>query len=170
MQDPLLLEIAALAGALHPREFLLRIHDWRSMGPGTGLNERVSSSSTYPIPVAKDGGLPDRFDRELQLAARAYKDSVDDAVRLLRACAALEQKYLYEIQVASEEHQEVVSDARSCMKCGYTVEMHQRAERHKARKTTFRLKRGFCEACYKSGSGPAYLMWWHSAKKQRVLD
>jgi len=126
-------EIVALAGQLRPTQFEERLDYWRRGGLPAGQGgEQVSRSRTLSIPTL------DRIDRELQEAQRAYRDDLSDARRLLAHAAALEDKYLFEITIAPEALQKLVSDEPSCVKCGAVKKPGKR----------WRLRRGLCEACY----------------------
>ncbi len=147
--------ILASARALRPEEFEARIHYWRSGGFSSGSDEAVVATSfSHPIPVDEnDGGLKDKNDREMQEALRVYRANLDDADRLLAACIGLERKWLIPIAEPDADAQKaletLVSDARSCMRCGKTKEVYERAQKKRLTKTAFRLPRGLCEACYK---------------------
>jgi len=128
-------EILQLAGQLRPTQMIERLDYWRRGGLPSGQGgEQVSRSRSLSIPTL------DRIDRELQEAQRAYRDDLTDARRLLAHAAALEQKFLFKIDVAPEALQAAVSDDPSCKDCG------------KVRKSgkAWRLIGGRCDACYKA--------------------
>lgn len=154
-------EIVALAGSLRPREFAARIDLWRKGGlPGGIGEEMVKRSRSLPMPQL------DRMDRELQLAMRTYSANLDDALRLLRTCVGLEDKYLFAIEVASKEMREMASDAESCL-CSNTRELWER----KKNRTPWRIKAGLGPCCYSSWAAagrPDKMQWLHLMRKEQA--
>lgn len=151
-------EIVVLAGGLRPDAFLERVTYWRSGAGSSWLSDYVNQSRSPAIPVSgEDGGMKDRLDRELQLARREYLANIDDAVRLLRSCASLERRWLFDIEVATEDLAELVSDFPSCLGCGETREQWERG--HKL--TRLRVKRGLYPDCYEAfrRSGEEFAVW-----------
>ncbi len=152
--EPVISEIQSLAGTLRPRAFFGRIDLWRSGAGGSSWGEYVTGSSERTIPVTqptdKEGKptgppmLKDRLDRDLQVAKRQYRDDIEDARRLLAHANALQAKYLFDIEVASADLVDLVTDSPVCRKCKGTKEMWVRAKR----KSPWRIKAGLGPCCY----------------------
>lgn len=85
----------------------------------------------------------DRVDRELQQASRQYRDDIEDARRLLAHANALQQKYLFVVEVASAELIDLVTDSPVCRKCKGTKELWLRGH-----KSPWRIKSGLGPCCY----------------------
>lgn len=150
-------EVVALAEGLKPDAFLERISYWRSGAGSSWLSDYVNQSRSPAIPVADDGGIKDRLDRELQLARRDYTNCLDDAVRLLRTATALEAKWLFDIAQATEDLADLVSDYPSCLGCGETREQWERTHKNQR----IRVKRGCYPDCYEAfrRSGEEFSVW-----------
>jgi hypothetical protein len=152
--EPVIQEIIEFAKLLRPRAFFGRIDYWRSGAGDSWLNEFVSGSSEPSIPVTqptneqgKPTGPPmlkDQLDRQLQLAKRDFISDIDDARRLLAHAAALQQKWLFDIERADPTLVDLVTDSPVCRKCKGTKEMWVR-EKHKS---PWRIKAGLGPCCY----------------------
>lgn len=107
------IEIAAGLLKLRPTPFRAQLDSWRRGGiANSAWSEMVTRSRGAPLPAL------DAIDRELQLANRAYFDSLDDMGRLLATMMGLEHKYLIPTHVATEEEREIAADlGHECQAC-----------------------------------------------------
>ncbi len=150
-------ELAAGLLMLKPTPFLNRLESWRRGGiANSAWSEMVKRSRGTPLPSL------DAIDRELQLAQRSYRDSLDDIGRLLALMGSLEAKYLIPTHLATTEEREMALDlGRECQACLRPV----------ANTPVDPIRHGFCGACDKAherAGRPDRVLWIR--ERRRALD
>ena len=153
-------QILSLATGLRPPQMLERLEYWRKGAGATAMSEMVKKSRSTTIPTL------DALDRRIQLAQRSYIDCISDAARLLVTAAALEKAWLWKIDVAPADLQDIVSDSTSCM-CSNTRELWERENR----RTPWRIKRGLGPCCYSSWTAegqPDIQVWLRARRSQET--
>lgn len=141
-------EILQTANQLRPTLLEQRFDWWRRGGISGQAGEMVSRSRGLPMPAF------DRTDRSINADERAYRNEMEAVRSGLMRLAAIEQRWLIPIHIATKEEREKASDDVQCLACLLPIVGSPRS--------------GFCKNCstrwYEAGKPDR--VWWIKQRRE----